>query len=289
MKKIIGIIFLTFLTTGCASTNLPPMGVQTFGLATDQAGRLGEDEFIHMRNDIIAMNRAMSTLDLTPVSGIVYGGQADASFVAGRMAACKALRYYGDILIRLSMDDRTGLVLRSATMYLENLQTALQDVPPASLVHAIENLQTCSTRSAGARERAVAELAISSEHIIAALVDMLQAGLMAENGSYLQQYEQTAQKLKQSAMAIIDGGPRYTIMERQLAVDGYFLGEQAQTRSRELSSKLVHVFDELKASNTTLIRHARSQTLQQADFSSFGRLLRQTGNMQEVLTESPSL
>lgn len=288
MQKFIIFFILFFLASGCATRSLPRTGVQTFGLAADQAGRLGENEFVYIRNDIISMHKAISILDQTPAAAISYDSQGGPQFVARQMAACKALRYYGDILMRLSCADNTGLVQRSASLYLENLAMALATPPDEAITAAAVAIQTGCTATSD-REKAIAHLAIASRQSIPALADMLQKALVTDNDSYLQQYNQTADSLQAVAMTVIDAGTRFSLTERQMAVDGYFLAEKARTRSRELGTHLHAVFEELKENNAALVRHAQDGTMPQADFTPFGRTLRQAGNMQEVLTDKPAL
>ena len=145
-------IFCTFLS-GCATNTLQRNALESFGLATERVGRMSESEFLSMRDEVIEMNSLLVILDNSKSAGNRdYDEPTRAETTAKRVAACKSLRMYGDLLMRLAADDRTEMVRRSARVFLDNITETLGPELTLAQEEAVHNVAVEIGR-ASCRER----------------------------------------------------------------------------------------------------------------------------------------
>lgn len=288
MKHILNasIIFLVFLT-GCAATTKHRDATETFGLATERIGRMGESEFVALRSGIIRMNKFQAAMDSSATSRtIAYDDPAPAEETAKRVSASKSLRHYGDLLMRLASDDRTQFVRRAAVTFADSVGetlggelTAAQEDAIAGVIAGLEGYWSESRKT-----RTIRDVVLAYEGTVAAMADLLLADLSL-NGpdSFLGAYEATARRLQTSAEAILDGGASYGADQRKKAVDAYYLARGSRTRAKEIGTRIEAGIRALKAVNAEIASGARGGECDLALVKEYGRQIQKIGNMQQVL------
>ena len=91
-KAICCLSIIAFLS-GCGLTGNQIVKTQSFGTATANIGRIGEEEFINIRNGIIEMNTELVSLDNTKkANSLVLDKPVYAEETSKRVAACKSLK-----------------------------------------------------------------------------------------------------------------------------------------------------------------------------------------------------
>ena len=108
MRNLVRIVFFTFLValiSGCGLTKNQIVKMQSFGSATANIGKLGEEEFVNIRNGIIEMNKEIVSIDNTKTSNkFDFDKPTYAEPTSKRVAACKALKLYGELLVKFLND-----------------------------------------------------------------------------------------------------------------------------------------------------------------------------------------
>ena len=288
MKHVLyfSIVFLIFLT-GCAGTAKHRDATETFGLATDRIGRMGENEFIAIRSGIIRMNKLQAVMDTAVTSRtIAYDESAPAEETAKRVSASKSLRHYGDLLMRLASDDRTQFVRRAAVTFADSVGetlggelTAAQEEAIAGVIAGLDDYW-----SENRKARTIRNVVLAYEGTVIAMADLLLADLSL-NGpdSFLGAYDATATRLQAAAEAIIDGGDAFGGDARKKAVDAYYLARASRIRAKEIGTRIEAGIRALKAVNAEIASGARGGEPDLALIKEYGRQIQKIGNMQQVL------
>ncbi|MDP1572844.1 MAG: hypothetical protein Q8M09_14980 [Pseudomonadota bacterium] len=131
MKKtffhVASILLLAVSIAGCGLTAKQIVNTQSFGTATANIGKLGEDEFVNIRNGIIQMNKELVAIDNTKTaSDLKFDKPTSAEATATRVAATKALKSYGELLVELTTKDRTDNLQKVANSLIDNTAAALK-------------------------------------------------------------------------------------------------------------------------------------------------------------------
>jgi hypothetical protein len=280
-------LLLCVLEIGCATKSTLRNATQTFGSATERIGRMGEDEFVTIRAETVAMNKAMLVLsqDMS-AQDLVYDTPSPARGTAERVMACKALRHYGELLLRLTSDDRVQFVEKSCLAFTESMSAALhaEPTPAQRLVLSQIDAGLHETWTAGKRAQVIADVVLAYEESVSGLADLLLADFSLASPGYLKAYADTAAALQQKADAIIDAGEEYDLQDRQDAADASFLARQATTRATELGARIEAGLGSLKRNNAELADRLRNRTMDQADFRNFAVEIHRAGSMQQVLS-----
>ena len=280
------IIFLVFLT-GCAATTKHRDATETFGLATERIGRMGESEFVAIRSGIIRMNKFQAFMDRSATSRTIgYDDPAPADETAKRVSASKSLRHYGDLLMRLASDDRTQFVRKAAITFADSVGetlggelTAAQEEAIAGVIAGLDGYWSESKKT-----RTVRDVVLAYEGAVIAMADLLLADLsLNEPDSFLGAYDATARRLQASAEAIIDDGNAFGVDERKKAVDAYYLARGSRIRAREIGVRIETGIRVLKAVNAEIASGARGGECDLALIKEYGRQIQKIGNMQQVL------
>jgi hypothetical protein len=134
-------VIMSAFLCGCAATTTQRNAMESFGLATERVGRISESEYLSMRSEIIHMNALIVVLDKTHnARDRVHDEAAQAEATADRVAASKALRMNGDLLMRLAADDPTEMVRRSDRVFLVNITETLGPEITIEQEEALQNV-----------------------------------------------------------------------------------------------------------------------------------------------------
>lgn len=288
-KAICCLSIIAFLS-GCGLTGNQIVKTQSFGTATANIGRIGEEEFINIRNGIIEMNTELVSLDNTKkANSLVLDKPVYAEETSKRVAACKSLKLYGELLTKLVSEDRSENLQKTANALLDNTSAALDnelsDEKKGAVSKIIVGLGSFWVEKKKAD--AVKEIISVYQQPVAELADLLREDFSLDENSqgYLKAYERTATRLKNASMRLVNAGSKYTVLERECAVHAFVLSEKAISRSSELSSKAMTAIDGLKKANTELAKVMSNEQYSTDDIKHYARQIQELVNMYQVLSK----
>jgi len=288
MKHSLCIIFLCVFSTACATLAPQRDATENFGLATERVGKMGEAEFVVIRNGIIRMNKYQVVLDSSATSrDIRYDEPADAQSVARSLSACKSLRYYGELLMRLASDDRGQFVRRSAIIFMDSVRETLGKDLTAAQEKSIDNVirEMASPWTQSRKSRSIRDVVLAYESAVNDMADRLLAELAPGGSGCLAAYEKTALGLQKSAGSVIDAGDARDLEARKKAVEGYFVAESARIRAKQIGARIQMAIHTLKIANAEVAAGVQGRGYNLEDIKEYGRQIQTIGNMQQVITE----
>lgn len=291
MKSIPRLIAINLIIalSGCGLTNQQIIATQSFGTATTTIGALGEEEFVNIRNSIIEMNKALVSIDSTKTAdNLVFDNPTLAAPTAQRVAASKALKAYGELLVELVTDDQTENLEKAASDLVNNTSTALHKDPTEQQKAAIEKaiVGLGSFWVEHQKAQTTKEIVLAYSQPVNELAELLGKDFSIGNGAmgYLKAYEVTAQRLKTASMRFVNGGATYTYSERERAVQAFSLAELAISRAASLSQQATLSVDALKKANTELAEVISHKEYSTADIKGFAQQIQGLVNTYRVLT-----
>ena len=292
MKKIVLILSLTLvvaLISGCGLTNHQIVKTQSFGTATANIGKLGEEEFVNIRTGIIEMNKELVSIDNTKTShSLIFDKPTFAEPTSKRIAACKALKLYGELLVKLVTADRSENLQKAANAFIDNsaiaLNKELSEDQKGAMNKIIVGLGSfwIDKKKADAAKKIIP----AYQQPVDDLADLLSEDFSLDPGSlgYLKAYETTAKRLKNASMRLVNAGDKYTVLERDRAVHAFVMAENAITRSTELSKKAKKTIDIMKKANAELVKVIGEKKYSTDNIKNYARQIQELVNMYYVLT-----
>jgi hypothetical protein len=291
MKNLFRILSFTLvvaLISGCGLTNLQIVKTQSFGAATANIGALGEEEFVKIRNGIIEMNKELVSIDNTKQSdSLVFDKPTYVEPTSARVAACKALKLYGELLVKLVTEDRSENLQKAANALIDNTAVALKkdlsDNQKGAINKIIVGLGTFWVNKKKAD--AAKEIIPAYKQPVDDLADLLREDFSLDGSGYLEAYDATAKRLKNASMALVNAGDKYTVLERDRAVHAFVMADQAITRSTELDKKAKETIDSLKKANAELVKVIGKQKYETDDIKDYAKKIQELVNIYQVLTK----
>ena len=287
MKNLL-LACLCILAAGCATTASQRDATEAFGLATERIGRLGEDEFAAVRTGIIRLNTYQAMLDGSVKSGdLQYDGPATAAATAERISACKTLRMYGDLLMRLASDDRTQFVRRSAITFAdsagETMGMSLNPRQQAAIDDIIAGLSRLWTEKR--KTDSIREVVLAFEDVINALADRILADFVIDGRpmSFLAAYEAEARELQSMADSMLDTGKFADMEERRRIVLASYKARNIRIRAVEIGLRMQTAIETLKKAHAEIVSGVRNNTCDAERINEYGRLIQQLGNLKQIL------
>lgn len=294
MKKtffqVASCLLLAASITGCGLTAKQIVNTQSFGTATANIGKLGEDEFVNIRNGIIQMNKELVAIDNTKTaSDLTFDKPTSAEATAIRVAATKALKSYGELLVELATKDRTENLQKAANSLIDNTVAALnKDISEESrgainkLIVGLGSYWIDKKKADAAKEIIPAYEASVNE--LASLITE-DFSLDDDSKGYIKGYEATAKRLKNASMRLVNDGAKYSVLERDRAVQALVLSEGAISRATEISKKGKAAIASLKKANAELSKIIKEDTYSTGDIKEYAKRLQELVNMYQVLTK----
>jgi hypothetical protein len=283
-------LFIVFVISGCGFTKNEIMKTQAFGSATEKVGEFTENEFVNIREGIIQMNEELMAIDNTKTSkyfNLDFPVTADETAV--RVAASKALKLYGQLLLSLVTEDRSEDYQKIAGALVDNTCIALKKDLPEEQKNAIENIIVGLGSFYVNKEKADAgrEIIPLYEKPVNELADLLIEDFSLSDSSlgYLQAYYTTAKRLKNASISLVNAGDRYNVLERDRAVQAYVISEKALLRAIELNKKGREALEGLKKANTELVKVIKKQKYTTDDIIAYARQIQNVVNIYQVLAK----
>ncbi|WFC12675.1 hypothetical protein [Aeromonas salmonicida] len=283
-------LLLITLLSGCGLAGNQIVETKSFGMATENIGKLGEEEFVNIRNGIIEMNKELVSIDNKKMAdSLVFDKPTYADPTSKRVAASKALKLYGELLTKLVSEDRSENLQKAASSLIDNTSAALGQELPDETTGAINKIIVGFGSFWVEKKKADAakEIILAYQKPVADLADLLSKDFSVENNAlgYLKAYETTAKRLKNASMVLINAGGKYTVLERERAVHAFVMSEMAITRSNELSNKAKKSIDGLKKANIELVKMMNNQQYNANDIKSYAKQIQDLVNVYQVLSK----
>ena len=291
MKRIIQVLsclFLMVTISGCGLTNKQILQTQSFGTATINIGKLSEDEFINIRNGIIEMNQELLSIDNTKkANSLNFDRPPSAEATATRVAASKALKLYGNLLVKLVTEDRTENLQKVANSLIDNTSAALKKELSDEKKNAINKIIVGLGSFWIEKKKADAAKEIIPEYqqLVDKLAELLNNDLSLDDGSlgFLKAYDITAKRLKNASMRLVNAGDQYTVLERDRAVQALVMAEKAISRATEIGKKAKKTIASLKKANAELVKVIRNKKYSTADIKAYAKQMQELVNLYQVL------
>jgi len=290
MTRILCVALLLAVMWGCGLTNQQILKTQSFGAATASIGELGEKEFVNIRNSIVEMNKELVSIDNTKTSNsLILDKPTFAEPTSRRIAACKALKLYGELLVKLATEDRSENLQKTANALVDNTSAALnkdlsedQKGAISRIIVGLGSFWVDKKKAEAARE-----IIPLYKRPVDDLADLLAEDFSIEESSkgYLKAYETTAKRLRNASMRLVNAGNKYTVLERDRAVHAFTVAEEAIIRSVALSKDAGKAIDSLKKANSELVKVIGEQEYSTEDIKKYAKQIQELVNIYQVLTK----
>lgn len=291
MKKIIrglSCILLIVAITGCGLTSTQIVKTQSFGTATSNIGKFGEKEFVNIRNSIIEMNKALVSIDNTKkANSLKFDKPATAEATAVRVAASKALNLYGELLVKLVTEDRSENLHKIANSLIDNTSVALKkevsDKKKAAINKLIVGLGSFLIENKKAD--AAKEIIPAYEQPVNELADLLSEDFSLDDEAlgFLKAYYITAKRLKNASKRLVNAGGKYSVLERDRAVEALVMAETAISRATEINKKANKTIAGLKKANAELVKVINDEEYSTDDIKAYAKQMQGLVNMYQVI------
>jgi len=283
-------LLLSLLLSGCGLTSQQLAQTQSFGASAEKVGQLGEKEFINIRKGIIQMNQELVILDNTKhAKDLKFDRPATAERTAKRVAAAKALKSYGTLLVKLSRDDKKPTIQQSVEHFLTNTEAALQQPLDTDKKTALAKLVAGvgSVWVEQKKREALQEIVPTFEQPVNQLAALLAEDLSLDDGSlgYLKAYEVTAKRLKNAAIGLVNAGDQYSVLERARAVEALVFAETAMSRAHVINRKAGRALTRLKQANTELVKVLAQSEYSVKELKGYGKEIQELVNALEVIAD----
>lgn len=286
MARILAYFSIVALLSGCGLSSNQIVKTQLFGAATANLGKLVEEEFVSIRRGIIEMNKELFSIDSTKKSkGLLFDKPAFAEPTSKRVAASRALKLYGELLVKLTTEGRSQNLQEAANALVDNTIAALEKDLPAEKRGAINKIIVGFGSFWVEKKKAdsAKEIILAYQQPVDALADLLSKDFSLEGEGYLEAYMNRAQDLKTASMNMVNKSDKYTVLERAHAVHAFALAEMAIIRSCELSKKANKSIDGLKKANAELVKVIGEQQYSTDDIKSYAKQIQELVNLHQVL------
>lgn len=290
-QLVVTFVFATLLA-GCSGlTGNQVVRIQSFGGATANVGKIGEDEFVNIRNGIIEMNRARLALDKNLRASEVDTDKAvSLESTTARVAAAKALKLYGELLVKLATDDRSTGLQSAANDLVNNTSTALGKDLSDDQKNALNKLIAGIGNYWVERKKAEAAQAIipAYQKPVNELADLLINDFARGEGAdgYISAYRGAARRLTNAASRVLKPDNNASVLERERAVQALVMAEQAITRADALSSSATSAFQALKKANDELVKAIQNKKYSTDDIKNYAKQIQDLVNVYQVLGHS---
>jgi len=281
-------ICLFLLASACATTAPQRDATAIFGLATDRVGRMGEDEFAVIRRGIIAMNKFQAVLDTSKTSQqLAYDAPATPEATARRISACKTLRMYGDLLMRLASDDRTQFVHRAAVVLMdsagETFGKPLDARQQASIDYIIEGVSRIWTEKR--KSESIRNVVLAFEDDVATLADRILEDftLVGSSSGFLAAYDNAAIRLQTLADSRLDAREYRDLDERKRLVDACYMARGGRLRAAAIGRRMHSAVETFKLANNEIASGVRAGRCDPLLIKKYGRMIQQLANLKQAL------
>lgn len=284
----ISLILIIWLLSGCGLTHNQQVKTRSFAQSTQALGQLSSSEFDHIHREIETMNKLYLTLNTSQVTrqfDFLKAISLEKSQV--RISTSKALLKYGE-LIEAIVDKKTSEEIAQiaegtiSLLYQVNDST-LEDAQHSDFKGALEALYHYWLASK--QQADLKKLLIQFHPTIEKVANTLKQdfSIKPSSSGYLKAYEITAKRLKLTAAAIINQGNKYTLNERELAVEAYHLATSSLTRAKKLGSKFNKAINRFIATQEQLNKALTNTSYSSSDGKIYIELAKEIKELYQAL------
>ena len=276
---IVGLSITTTLLTGCGLTPKQISMTQSFGQATTNISKLG-DEFVNIRNGIIEMNQALVSIDTRKTArDFKFDRPASPEATATRIAATKALKSYGELLVELVTKGRTENLKKVANSFSMNTKAALKKNVTGSIDKIVSGLGALWLEHKKAA--AVKDIITTYEQPVNQLADLLIEDFSLDDSAfgYIKTYHTTAKRLKNASMRLVNADAK----ERERALQALVLSEKAISRANEINKNAKEAIIGFKKANIELVKMVNTEIYSADSVKAYNTQIQEMVNIYQVL------
>lgn len=288
----ISIFALVILTLcNCSSlTNEQIVKARAFGTATSDIGNLGEKEFVNIRDGIIEMNKELVIIDNTKAANSLdFEKPTTAEATAERVAASKALKNYGELLVELVSDNQTQNLKTTANELINNTSSALGKELPNNTQDAVSNLIVGlgSFWVEHKKAESLKKIVVAYQNPVDKLADLMSKdfSIAPDSLGFLKAYLTTAKRLKNASIRLLNSGKKYSVLEREKAVQALVMSNIAIIRAKVIAENAGAAISSLKIANNELVKTIKEKKYSTNDIKSYAKQIQSFVNIYQVLTK----
>lgn len=287
LGRIVGVLLLAGLATGCAMTPQQKEQVGRFGKATATLGAFAADELPALRRQIIEMDSLTQVLAADGRMPAPDGERPISPDSARqRVAAAQALQAYGALLDALASGARKETLRSKAQDLVETFDSALHQ----GLSDAQRNAASGLIASLGAlwlekrKKDGVRAIVASYQQPVAQLGRLLAEDFTALGSGYLGAYTAVAGRLENRAKGVLADAP-LTLTERQLVINALLDAEVAKRRALALEHAAHQAIAELEAAHAALTAVINDGDMRVESIRAYARSIQELHTLARVLTQ----
>ncbi len=285
--KYLSLLLFALTLAGCGMTSQQIVKTQSFGTATSNVGTFAESEFVNIRNGIIEMSKENLIINHQVDSrGLTFDRPTSAESAAVRVAAAKAIKLYGELLVKLATEDRSDGLKKVTNALIDNTSVALDqnfsDEKKDAITQIVASIGSLwvDKKKADAAKLIIPTYAPAVEK----LADLLIVDFSLDSNGYLKGYWNEAKILRLSSIELVDAGKKYTLFERDRAVQAFVLAERNIHYAENIDKKAKESLQALKKANAELVSVIRSDNYSSNDIKIYAKKIQEFMNLYEVIS-----
>lgn len=280
-----------FLLGGCGLTQQQVLQSTSFGAATEAVGDVTEQTLLGLRHEMIEMNRYLMVLDTrkNPSNFVIEKKLPSVEAVRLRVGAAKALRQYGDVVLKLADPVDTKSLGSAAAGLAGELQElgaqtgkSLTDEQTGALGDVISAAGSMAIRQQKAK--ALKRFVRAYHPQVRQLSELIARDFDIDQRGMLRSYNLTAERLLNACNRALSQR-RHSLTDRQLAIEGCVMAQLAQTRARQLQSQVKSVVSRLQRANQELLKVIDDKSYSKDELRDYASNTRSLINTLEVLAQ----
>jgi hypothetical protein len=273
---------------GCGLPRHQIVATHAFGNATATLGSLSEAEFIDIRQGIIDMNAALLTLDpAKTTANLTLDAPTSMPATARRVAAARALRKYGELLLALATADSERGLQKAAQAFRDSLDSIAGEEWTEEQRNAVQDIIEDAGSLLLERKKAVAVKRIvpAYEKPVDKFAALLAVDFSLDEEGFLQAYEITARRLQNAAIRVINSGGKYSLADRESAVRAYRMADMALVRTAELEGRFTASISMLRKASRGLAEAIENRKYGREDIKHYAKQIRELVDAYQVLAK----
>ena len=306
LKKMVVIMAVATLFSGCGLTPIQKQQVTQFATATESVATSTQENFKSTRDKVIELERRRLIMrNIEPPSSFDIDGGLSAKGIATQIATLKALQSYGDILNKLALNDQAEAISKAATEFLTQYEVARKlndelfvlDEDKKNAALGIFNI-------AGAwfveneKKKHLINIVKSYSAEISNLADLLKNDLSLVGNSLcidkskwkdtdiktgvIDIYCTSADGLKELSTDVLKNR-NYSFEERKFAYESYVMSQAAIHEIVMLSAEGAKTVSKLQKANDKLLKVIESDNYTADDIKAFAQQVQELHTLTKVL------
>ena len=123
------------------------------------------------------------------------------------------------------------------------------------------------------------------EQPINKLANLLIDDFSLNSNGYIEAYHVTAKRLKNASIKLVNDGARYSVYERERAVQALVLSEESISRAVEISKEGAKAIQSLKKANTELVKIIKDDSYSSGDIDEYAKQIQELINAVQIFSK----